>query len=57
MTELKLGQVVSFETFGKNKKEVSGEILKLFVSKKDGKQYCQIKHEGKIYCKQTSKLN
>lgn len=57
MKKINLGQTVSFETFGKLKKTVQGEVTKIFTSKKDNKEYCQIKYEGKIYCKQTLKLN
>ena len=56
MEQFKIGSLVTFESFGKPKTEITGEIVKIFVSKKDNKQYCQVKSKGKLYCKQLQKI-
>lgn len=54
--KVEIGNVVSFETFKKPKQILKGEVIKIFISTKDKKEYCQIRVDKKIYCKQTLKV-
>ncbi len=54
--KLQIGDLIEFETFKNPKTKVKGEIVRIFTSTKDNKEYCQIKVGNKIYSKQTSKI-
>jgi hypothetical protein len=56
MEQIKIGTHVEFESFTKPKTIVNGEVIKIFISKKDNKEYCQIKHNGKTISKQLNKV-
>lgn len=53
--QIKAGDIVTFETFSKPKTQITGKVVKVFIAKDDNKEYCTVKHENKIYRKQTSK--
>lgn len=57
MEQITVGTSVQFESFAKPKTTISGEVIKIFTSKKDNKQYCQVKVNGKLISKQLSKVN
>ena len=56
MEQITVGTQVQFESFAKPKTTISGEVIKIFTSKKDNKQYCQVKVNGKLISKQLSKV-
>ena len=56
MEQITIGTNVTFESFAKPKTIVNGEVVKIFTSKKDNKQYCQVKSNGKLISKQLSKV-
>jgi len=56
MEQITVGTYVQFESFAKPKTTIYGEVLKIFTSKKDNKQYCQVKANGKLISKQLSKV-
>ncbi len=57
MEQITVGTHVQFESFAKPKTTVTGEVIKIFTSKKDNKQYCQVKSNGKLISKQLSKVH
>lgn len=57
MEQITIGTHVTFESFAKPKTTINGEIVKIFTSKKDNKQYCQVKSNGKLISKQLSKVS
>lgn len=56
MEQITVGSYVQFESFAKPKTTINGEVIKIFTSKKDNKQYCQVKLNGKLISKQLSKV-
>ena len=56
MQQITIGTNVKFESFSSPKKEITGVVFKIFTSKKDNKQYCQLKVEGKLISKQLNKV-
>jgi len=56
MEQITVGTHVQFESFKKPKTIVWGEVVKIFTSKKDNKQYCQVKSNGKLISKQLGKV-
>jgi hypothetical protein len=56
MEQITVGTNVQFESFSKPKTQITGVVAKIFTSKKDNKQYCQVKVEGKLISKQLSKV-
>lgn len=56
MEQITIGTNVTFESFAKPKTTIYGEVVKIFTSKKDNKQYCQVKSNGKLISKQLSKV-
>lgn len=56
MEQITVGSYVQFESFAKPKTTINGEVIKIFTSKKDNKQYCQVKVNGKLISKQLSKV-
>jgi len=56
MQQITIGTNVKFESFSNPKKEITGVVSKIFTSKKDNKQYCQLKVEGKLISKQLNKV-
>ena len=56
MEQITVGTHVQFESFSKPKTTITGVVVKIFTSKKDNKQYCQVKVDGKLISKQLSKV-
>ena len=56
MEQITVGTYVQFESFAKPKKLIMGQVAKIFTSKKDNKQYCQVKVDGKLISKQLGKV-
>jgi hypothetical protein len=56
MEQITIGTNVQFESFSKPKTQITGVVAKIFTSKKDNKEYCQVKVEGKLISKQLSKV-
>ena len=56
MEQITVGSYIQFESFAKPKTTINGEVIKIFTSKKDNKQYCQVKVNGKLISKQLSKV-
>jgi len=56
MEQITIGTYVQFESFAKPKTIITGEVIKIFTSKKDNKQYCQVKFNGKLISKQLNKV-
>ena len=56
MEQITIGSYVEFESFAKPKTTINGEVVKIFTSKKDNKQYCQVKVNGKLISKQLGKV-
>ena len=56
METIIIGKNVQFESFSKPKTTIVGEVVKIYTSKKDNKEYCQVKSNGKLYSKQLTKV-
>jgi len=56
MEQITVGTHVQFESFSKPKTTITGVVAKIFTSKKDNKEYCQVKVDGKLISKQLSKV-
>jgi hypothetical protein len=56
METITIGTNVQFESFSKPKTTIKGEVVKIYTSKKDNKDYCQVKSNGKLYSKQLGKV-
>lgn len=56
METITIGTNVQFESFSKPKTTIKGEVVKIYTSKKDNKDYCQVKSNGKFYSKQLGKV-
>ena len=57
MEQITVGTNVQFESFSKPKTTITGVVAKIFTSKKDNKEYCQVKVDGKLISKQLSKVS
>ena len=56
METITIGANVQFESFSKPKTTIKGKVVKIYTSKKDNKEYCQVKSNGKLYSKQLVKV-
>jgi len=56
METITIGANVQFESFSKPKTTIVGEVVKIYTSKKDNKEYCQVKSNNKLFSKQLTKV-
>lgn len=56
MQQITIGTLISFLSFSKPKELITAKVIKIFKSNKDGKMYCQVKKDNKIFSKQLDKV-